>query len=208
MSVNDPMVSRPAMRRSRTGALAALAMAVATLVSACSTPAPSTFDLSAPSNVKPARGGGAQLVVASPSALQVIDSDRIMIRGRNGEVSYLPGAQWADRIPSLVQTRLLQTFENAKRIGSVGRPDDKIVADATLVTEIRSFEIDTSAGATAVVEISAKLVVESTGRIRAAQLFSARSPASGVNGQQASAALDQALQTVLREIVAWASPKV
>ena len=176
-------------------------------LAACSTPAPSTFDLTAPSDVRAARGSGAQLVVAAPTALQVIDSDRIMVRGRAGEVSYLPGVQWADRLPSLVQTRLIQTFENAHRIGSVGRPDDKIVPDATLVTEIRSFEIDASAGATARVEISAKLVGESTGRIRAARLFSAGVPAAGLTGPQASAALDQALHEVLRDVVAWASPR-
>src|SRR4051812_9910600 len=196
----------PFSRRDRR--LAILAALLLAGLAACSTPAPTTFDLSAPSDVRPARGSGAQLVVATPSALQVIDSDRIMVRGRNAEVSYLPGAQWADRIPSLVQTRLIQTFENAKRIGSVGRPDDKIVPDATLVTEIRSFEIDVAGGATAVVQISAKLVVESSGRIRAAQVFTARAPATGAGGPQATAALDQALQVVLRDIVAWASPKV
>lgn len=176
-------------------------------LTACSTPAPSTFDLTAPSDVRAARGSGAQLVVAAPTALQAIDSDRIMVRGRAGEVSYLPGVQWADRLPSLIQTRLIQTFENAHRIGSVGRPDDKIVPDTTLVTEIRAFEINASAGATATVEISAKLIGEATGRIRAAQLFSARVPTAGLTGPQASAALDQALHDVLRDIVAWASPR-
>ena len=180
---------------------------LAMLVAACSTPTPSTFDLTAPRDVRPAQGGGAQLVVAVPSALQIIDSDRIMVRGRSDEVSYLAGAQWADRVPSLVQTRLIQTFENAKRIGFVGRPDDKIVPDATLVTDIRTFELQ-AGSSTGVVEISAKIVMEGSGRIQAAKLFSAHVPAAGASGPQASTALDQALQSVLRDIVAWASPKV
>jgi cholesterol transport system auxiliary component len=140
-------------------ASAAMATTLVACSGALSTP-PTTFDLRAPSEVKPARGARAQLVVAEPSSVQVLDSDRIVVRPKVGEVSYLSGAQWADRLPKLVQARLIQTFENAKRIGSVGSPDDKLSADATLVTEIRTFEIGVADGAVATVEISAKLVSE------------------------------------------------
>jgi cholesterol transport system auxiliary component len=174
---------------------------------ALSTP-PTTFDLRAPSEVKPARGARAQLVVAEPSAVQVLDSDRIVVRPKVGEISYLSGAQWADRLPKLVQARLIQTFENAQRIGSVGSPDDKLSADATLVTEIRTFEIGVAEGTVATVEISAKLVNESSGRILAANLFRSSVPAKGTAGPQASEALDEALQSVLRGIVGWASARV
>jgi len=168
---------------------------------------PQTFDLRAPDMVKPARPGRAQLVIAEPTALQALDSDRILVRSGDGQVSYLPAAQWSDRLPNLVQARLIQTFENADRIGSVGRPSDKLTPDATLVADIRDFEIQAGGAATAVVAISAKIVSESTGRIVAAQVFSASVPA-GVTGPQASAALDQAMQTVLREIVTWASSRI
>jgi cholesterol transport system auxiliary component len=185
-----------------------LTVLAAFLVSCSSTPAPETFDLSAPREVKASGGGRAQLVVVQPTALQVIDSDRIIVRPKVGQVTYLTGAQWADRLPTLVQTRLIQTFENAHKIASVGRPDDKFVADATLVSEIRTFEIDASQGSEAVVEMSGKLVNERSGRITAAKLFAARVPAAGTTGPQASAALDRALQEVLRDIVAWATPRV
>jgi cholesterol transport system auxiliary component len=188
-------------------ASAAMATTLVACSGALSTP-PTTFDLRAPSEVKPARGARAQLVVAEPSAVQVLDSDRIVVRPKVGEVSYLSGAQWADRLPKLVQVRLIQTFENAKRIGSVGSPDDKLSADATLVTEIRTFEVGVAESAVATVEISAKLVSESNGRIIAANLFRASVPARGTAGPQASEALDEALQSVLRGIVGWASARV
>jgi cholesterol transport system auxiliary component len=137
----------------------------------------------------------------------VIDSDRILVRGKDEQVSYLPNVQWAAQLPGLVQARLLQTFENAKRGGSVARPDDNVVADARLVTEIRRFEIETVGGTTAVVEISAKIVDGTTGRISAAHIFSSRVATGAVTGVAASSALDEALQSVLREIVAWVSPR-
>jgi cholesterol transport system auxiliary component len=179
---------------------------MAALAAACGTPAPNTFDLAAPSDVKPVRGSAAQIVIGVPSALGVVDTDRIMVRARNGEVSYLPNAQWTDRVPGLVQTRLIQTFENAKRGAYVSRPDDRVTSDATLVSEVRTFEMDAS-GAAAVVAVSAKLVSTQTGRITSAKLFEARVPAAGVNALQATSALDEALQIVLRDIVVWASAR-
>ena len=190
--------------------LLAVAAAASTLV-ACSgafSKSPTTFDLTAPREVKPAGGGRSQLVVAEPSAVQVLNSERIVVRPKDGEVSYLSGAQWSDRLPKLVQVRLIQTFENAKRIGSVGSPDDKLSPDATLVTEIRTFEIGVAEGSVATVEISAKLVSESSGRIIAANLFRSSVAAQGTAGPQASAALDEALQGVLRNIVGWAGARV
>jgi cholesterol transport system auxiliary component len=189
-------------------AAAALALSLLCACSGAFSSAPKTYDLTAPATLKPAGGGRAQLVVAEPSAVQVLDSDRIVIRQKEGEVSYLSGAQWADRLPGLVQARLIQTFENAKRIGSVGSPDDKLSPDATLVTEIRTFEINVAKGTVATVEISARIVNESSGRIVAANLFTASVPAAGTTGPQASAALDEALQIVLRGIVGWTSARV
>jgi cholesterol transport system auxiliary component len=184
------------------------AIALACTLAGCSTPAPTTYDLTAPADVRPAHGRGAQLAIGAPVAVQVLDSDRILVRGKNEQVSYLPGAQWADRVPGLIQARLIQTFENAKRISSVGRPDDKFVADTNLIMEVRRFEIDVSEAPEAVVALTVKLVSAQTGRILAARLFEAREAAAGVKGQQASAALDAALATVLRDIVAWTSTRV
>lgn len=173
---------------------------------ACSASAPPTYDLTTPADVATARRGRAQLIVAEPTAVQVLDSERILVRPADGEVSYLPDAQWSDRLPRLMQARIIQTFENAHRLASVGRPADKLLADATLITEIRAFEIAADSNE-AVVEISAKLVNERSGRIMAARVFSARQPGAPA-GQKAASALDAASQTALRDLVAWAASRI
>ena len=142
------------------------------------------------------------MVVAQPTAVQTFDSDRIIVKDSAGALSFVGGAQWADRVPALVQARLLQTFENAGRIGSIARPGDRINPDVQLNTDIRAFNIDTASG-TAVVEITAKVVGDRTGEIRRARLFTARVPASASDGAAAAQALDQALSQVLIEIVRW-----
>jgi cholesterol transport system auxiliary component len=191
----------------------ALALAATLLLGGCSTlvgspPPPTTFDLKAATQVTASGSGRAQIMVTEPAALQAISSERIVVRPGGDQVTYLPGAQWADRLPVLVQARLVQSFENAHRIGMVGRPDDKFTPDAVLTTEIRDFQIEAGGSPVAVVTIAARVVNQTTGRIAAANLFTARVPAAGISGAQAASALDQALQRVLAEIVSWTTSKV
>jgi cholesterol transport system auxiliary component len=185
-------------------AVAAAAFAAAALaLGACSSPPPTTFDLSAPRDVGKSAGGQGQLAVGEPIAVQALDSERIIVKDQADAISFLPGVQWADRLPRLVQTRLIQTFENASRIASVGRPGGGLVADSLLVTEIRAFQIE-AAGSQALVEITAKLVT-SAGRVVAARLFTARVPVASLEGPNAAQALDKALSQVMRDIVRWTS---
>jgi cholesterol transport system auxiliary component len=181
-----------------------LAFAGALLLAGCGGgPTPTTYDLSAPSGFGRVGGSRAALVVAEPTTVQTLDSDRVIVKDSAGALSFLGGAQWADRVPRLVQTRLVQTFENASRIGGVARPGERIVPDLQLNTDIRSFNIDTASGA-AVVAITAKLVGDRTGQVQRARVFSARVPVSALDGGGAVQALDRALSQVLIEIVRWA----
>ncbi len=178
-------------------------LVMAFIVTACSaSPSPTTFDLSAPTTVKAARSSHTQLAISEPLTVQALDSDRLIVKDSNGSISYLPSGQWADRLPRLVQTRLIQTFENASRLGKVNRPGDRIVADQQLNTEIRDFQIESATGE-AVVSVSAKIVNDRTGRIVAARIFSARVPAQAIEADKAALHLDEALSRVLTDIVIW-----
>ena len=110
-----------------------------------------------------------------------------------------------ERLPRLLQTRLLQSFENARLLRFVSRPDGRVVAQYSLNTEIRRFDMDLSRGE-AVVEISVKLVEEGAGRIAAAKIFNARAPVAGDDA--APAALDAALGEVMGQIVLWTAGRV
>lgn len=201
MTIKAPPVP-PALFRKP--AIIAVALTAGVLLTACGGgSAPTTYDLSAPRDFGRLGGSRATLVVAEPTTVQALDSDRVIVKDSTGALSFLGGAQWADRVPKLVQVRLIQTFENGNRLGSVARPGDRITPEVQLVTDIRSFNIDAASG-TAVVEITAKLVGDRTGDIRRARLFSARVPAGAVDGAGAAQALDRALSQVLIEIVRWA----
>jgi cholesterol transport system auxiliary component len=192
----------PSLLRGRLRALSLAAAGSLLLASCGGGAAPTTYDLSAPRDFGRIGGGGGVLIVAQPTAVQALDSDRLIVKDSSGALSFLGGAQWADRVPNLVQTRLIQTFENGSRIAAVGRPGERIVPDFQLNTDIRAFNIDAASGQ-AVVEITAKLIGDRTGKVQRAKLFAARVPA-GAEGAGAAQALDQALSQVLIQIARWA----
>ncbi|CAN5270002.1 hypothetical protein BH10PSE8_BH10PSE8_00540 [soil metagenome] len=200
MTIKAPPASLVLFRKP----VVALALAAGLLLAGCGGgSAPTTYDLSAPRDFGRIGGSRATLMVQEPTTAQALDADRVIVRDSTGALSFLGGAQWADRVPKLVQARLIQTFENGSRLGAVARPGDRVTPEVQLLTDIRSFNIDTASGM-AVVEITAKLVGDRTGDIRRARLFSSRGAAGAVDGAGATRALDHALSQVLVEIVRWA----
>lgn len=181
---------------------AGVVLLVVGVLGACSSSPVPTFDLSAPRQAGASRLTG-QLVVVEPAALQPLEAERILAKDRGGSVSYLGGAQWSDRLPRLIQTRLIETFENASRLKAVGRPGDGTTPDYQLTTEIRAFQLDATAGQ-AFAEVSAKLIDTKAGRTLSGRVFSARVPVSSPNGPEVAQALNQALSKILLDIVRWA----
>ena len=86
-------------------------------------------------------------------------------------------------------------------MGFAGGP---ITPDMTLDLEIRAFELDVAAGQ-ARVQIAAKLIGASTGRVVAARVFDGEAALTGAGPERAHS-LDQALGGVLDQIVHWAAP--
>ncbi|MBY0532827.1 MAG: ABC-type transport auxiliary lipoprotein family protein [Xanthobacteraceae bacterium] len=201
-------------------AKAVLCVALAFSVSACSggvlggligtgsNPTP-TFDLSAPTNfgTLPPRARGL-LAVEQPTALQILDTEKIVISPNPGEVAYLSDAQWVDRLPKLMQARIVQSFENSTRIRAVAKTQDRVSADYVLVIDVRQFGIVAYDGPQAVVELSVKIVYQRGGRIAAGTVLTSRVAAGGTSGQAATLALDQAFSDVLVQMVKWTSRRI
>src|SRR4051812_17698031 len=123
------------------------AAALAAFASACSpAPPPMTFDLTAPRQKVWGGSVEGQVAVAEPVAIQVFEAERILVKDAANAVSFLGSGQWADRLPRLIQARIVQTFENASRLKAVSRTGDRITADYLLSTEIRAFQIDAAGG--------------------------------------------------------------
>ncbi len=181
---------------------------VGSLVGTGNNPTP-TFDLTAPRNFGrlPPRARGL-LAVDQPTALQILDTEKIVVAPQPGEVAYLPDAQWLDRLPKLLQARIVQAFENSTRIRAVARTQDRVSADYLLVIDIRQFGLMAYEDNTAIVEMSVKIVYNRGGRIAAGTVFGAKVKANSTSGSDVTLALDQALSQVIVEMVKWTSRRI
>ncbi|WP_097104374.1 ABC-type transport auxiliary lipoprotein family protein [Hoeflea halophila] len=181
---------------------------MATLLSGCgggllAGPPPDTYGLFSAPAVSGREVPNRQILIPEPTALKALDSEKIVIRPSPFAIEYLADSQWSDRLPNIVQDKLVQAFENSGRIGGVGRPGDGLAIDYKIITAIRSFEIKADAGEQAVVEISAKLLNDRNGVVVASEIFRSTAPVTGSGNAAYVQSLDRAFEAVVRDLVAW-----
>src|SRR5262249_18369652 len=87
-----------------------------------------------------------QLLVVQPIAPAGIDTSRIALGPSPLTLDYFAGASWTDSAPQMVQTLLIQSFENTGDIVSVGRESSLLRADFILLSELRQFQADYTQG--------------------------------------------------------------
>jgi cholesterol transport system auxiliary component len=147
-----------------------------------------------------------QLLVDVPLAPAGLDTGRIALSRSAVSIDYFADSEWIDRVPLMVQTALLDSFENSKAITAIDREAVGLRADLILRTEIRHFEAVYSSpnGAPEVwVAISARLVNPSGRDIVANASFERRQQAKSNDIAQIVLAFDEALGGVMEDIVVW-----
>ncbi len=194
--------SRPHAARRRRFGLAALALALP--LAACGGAPLDTYDLNA-ARPAPTHALGARVRVAEPLAALDLDSDRILVRTGPQQVATLAGAKWSDRLPLIVQTRLTQSFENAGLVGQVTR-NPAAAAAYELDLDIRKFDLD-AARSQVEIDIAAKLV-STSGGVAAAEIFTADAPVASTDPATVAAAMDGALSSVMKRIVAFVATRL
>lgn len=191
-------------RRVRKAALMAIVAGV--LLSGCAGggPTPITYDLSLPANGIPRTGGtSAQILVREPRALKALDSERLIVRPQAQEITYLGGAQLPDRLPVVVQARLIEAFERSNGAGAVAAPGDGLVIDVTLAMQLRRFEVLAFDGDRVEIEIFVNLINEGTGRVLGKKGFQASLPTSSGDADAVVSALNTAFGMIAEAIVTW-----
>ena len=109
--------------------------------------------------------------------------------------------QWADSVPKLVQSKMVESFENAG-FAHVGKATDGFTPEVQLLLEIRSFRSRSRRRPRRGSRFppSARRRRQDRGRAR----FQRHGAASGVDSPAAAAALNAAFQTIARE--SWTGP--
>ncbi len=147
-----------------------------------------------------------QLLVDVPLAPAGLDTARIALSRSAVSIDYFADSAWTDRVPLLVQTALLESFENSKAITAIDRETVGLRADFVLQTEIRHFEAlyDSPNGPPTVwVAINVRLINPAGREIVAQASFERHEPASANEIPPIALAFDEALGAVMEQIVVW-----
>ncbi len=190
-------------------ALLLLLVTAALALSGCtslliSTPPPlDTYELTAPSVAGRKGINHSQILIAEPSALKSLAGQNIVINQTPASIQFLKGAQWSDRLPKIVQARLIETFQRARGYIGIGRPGEGLAIDYQVIVEIRNFGINLDGVDRAEVELYVRLLNDHNGQVLAWRNFTTSAAVSGTSNAAYAAALDAAFSKSATDIVKW-----
>jgi len=147
-----------------------------------------------------------RLSVAEPEAPASFDTTRIALSRSPTTMDYFANSAWNDRVPLLLQSLLIQSFDMSGRIIGVDRDTTGLENDYLLQTEIHDFEAryDTpDAAPQIVVSVQAKLARMPQREIVATFNATHQAQASANTLDSVVMAFDEATGATIAQIAAW-----
>jgi cholesterol transport system auxiliary component len=146
-----------------------------------------------------------QLAVEMPVASGGIDTSRIALARSPVTLDYFARANWTDTAPRMVQTLLVESFENTGRIVAVGRESSSLRPDYLLKVDLREFQAELRANAPPVarVRLAVRLVRLPERTVVASFAHETQQTAGSSDIHNVVLAFDEALGAAMRRVVEW-----
>jgi cholesterol transport system auxiliary component len=146
-----------------------------------------------------------QLAVEVPAAAANLNTGRMAIAMTPTSTDYYAKVAWTDRAPLMVQTRIVDSFENSRKIVAVSRESIELRANYVLQPDLRNFEALYYYGQPPIVRVRiiAKLVRMPDRQIIGVASFERCVRARADKVAKVVQAFDQALGSVIKRLVAW-----
>ena len=143
-----------------------------------------------------------QFVIPEPSTILLYDTQRILFMPPGNDPPGFSNAQWSDSLPKLIQTKLIQSFENYDSAHAPLAALEGSQAEYQLIIDIRAFQVNTTSEPVAEISLSAKLLGKN-GRLITSRVFAEKNKLSAMDPASATAAFSRTFEVVSRDIVAW-----
>ncbi|MEO8559328.1 MAG: ABC-type transport auxiliary lipoprotein family protein [Rhodospirillales bacterium] len=146
-----------------------------------------------------------QLIVETPVAAAGLNTGRINVASSPLSTDYYATSAWTDRAPLMVQTLLIESFENTKRIVAIGRDAIGLRSNYVVQTELREFQSEIYHGPKPVVRVrlNVKIVRMPERQIIGSRTIERCSEAASDQVPAVVAAFDEALGAVLKRTVTF-----
>jgi cholesterol transport system auxiliary component len=148
----------------------------------------------------------AQLLIATPSAPAALDTRRIALVPTPLSLDYFAGVEWADRVPFLVQSALVDGFAKSGAIRAAGPESLGLRADfvlQTAVTEFAAVYDSPNQPPHVRVRLTATLIGMPGRNIVAQTAVTGEAPSAANNVPAVVVAFDSALGSAVRDLVTW-----
>lgn len=166
-----------------------------------------TFDLAAVTTFEGERRPlKASFAIPEPTAVVRLQTQRFLF-DPDADHPEFDAAQWSDSLPALIQTRILQSFENYDITHAPLRADPVAESGTRLVLDIRDFDIEMEPAPHAAISFSAK-VVDASGAMKAARIFRSESPLTAFEPQPAAVAFNAAFREAAQQLVVWTADRL
>lgn len=142
------------------------------------------------------------LSMAEPTATARLQTQRFLFASDEEPHDDFANVEWSDTLPALIQSRLLQSFENYDIAHAPMRGDASSPTGPRLVIDLRQFEIVTAPESQATIALSARLV-DDAGHLKAAQIFQQAEQIGAISPKAAGAAFNRAFEKLAAELVTW-----
>ena len=146
------------------------------------------------------------LTIVRPNSNSFLDSKHISVRPKANELQIYQGANWLDSLPDLIQTNLVESFENSGKIKSVSRQNSVVPAEVALLLDIRQFEsvyTNNQKIPEVVIQMHAKVLEYPSNRVISSKTFSNETTPASKEIPDVVKAFETGLITINQEIVGW-----
>lgn len=146
-----------------------------------------------------------QLAVEMPIAAGGLDTARIALQRTPVTLDFFARAAWTDTAPRMVQTLLIESFENTGKIVGVSRDSAALRPDFLLKIDLREFQAEyfDPGHPTVHVRLSMRLVRMPERVILASFTHAEQVPAERGDLRAIAEAFDEALGRAMRRAVEW-----
>ena len=178
-------------------------------------PAPRLYTLNAPEmQPRPDQVISTRLQVLLPQATPGLETERIVLRNTDNRVDYFADTKWTGTLTTLVQSLVVEGFDNTQQLEAVGSDLVAINPNYNLLVEIRDFQAEYLKGQTnprARIRLTVKLIKADTHDIVITRTYDERETATGNTLQEIIPAFDLAWQRtatrLINDTIMWVSPK-
>lgn len=146
-----------------------------------------------------------QLLVDVPSAVDPLDGTRIVVMPQPGIVQFYKDVRWRERMPVLLQSMLLQGFQESGRLLGASSLSTGLRGDYALHLDLGDFQAEYrgATNPTVVIRLNAQLTQNTSNRVIAARSFSWEQASGEVAIGAVVATFEQGLNAVLPQVVEW-----